>query len=316
MTQQNKLEQVKSFLKDKQGYLKEGGERLRSVLLRHGIFANTDTCKQAIKEVNQELKSPSVEGIENPKILIYDIETSYLIAKSWRIGWDIQLNHEDIISPKKIICISYKWLDEDQVYTLTWDKNQDDKFMLEQFIEVMNEADMLVAHNGDKFDLRWIKTRAILNGLTMLPNYNQFDTLKVAKKKFNFDSNKLNNLGKDLGLGEKIKTELGLWDAVILQKDKEALIRMCAYCEQDVRLLEGVYKKLANWELPKYHHGVMNGKSPLTSPISGGNRLELVKTVTTNKGTIKHIMKDLDTDRLFEMSDSNLKKYNKVDSEE
>ena len=313
MTQTNKLSEVKSFLNEKQGYLKEGGERLRSVLLKNGINASVETCKQAIKEVNQELRSSRIDSMENPKILIYDIETSYLIAKSWRIGWDIQLNHEDIISPKKIICISYKWLDEDQVYTLTWDKNQDDKFMLEQFIEVMNEADMLVAHNGDKFDLKWIKTRAILNGLTMLPTYNQFDTLKVAKKKFNFDSNKLNSLGKDLGLGEKLKTELGLWDAVILKKDKEALIRMCTYCEGDVRLLEGLYKKLANWELPKYHYGVINGKSALTSPISGGNRLELVKTLTTNKGTIKHIMRDLDTDRLFEMSSVNYNKYLKVD---
>ncbi len=305
----NTIEVVKNFLKEKQGYLKEGGERLRSILLKNGIITSVDICRIALKEVNQELKSLKTEDIENPKILIYDIETSYMTVKSWRIGWDIQINHDDILTQKKIICISYKWLNDDVVYNLTWDKNQDDKFMIEQFIEVLNEADMIVAHNGDRYDIKFIRTRAILLGLKMLPNYNQFDTLKVAKKKFSFDSNKLDNLGKDLGLGQKIKTDMSLWDGVILRKDPVAMKQMCAYCDQDVLLLEAVYNKLCHWELPKYHQGVINGKSNLTSPISGGMNLELVKTLTSNKGTIKHIMKDLDTDRLFEMSSNNYDKY-------
>ena len=31
--------------------------------------------------------------------------------------------------------------------------------------------------------------------------------------------------------------------------------------------------------------------------------------MVTNSGTIKHIMRDLDTGRLFEMSDTNYKKF-------
>ena len=84
---------------------------------------------------------------------------------------------------------------------------------------------------------------------------------------------------------------------------------MITYCDEDVRQLEHVYKVIAGWEQPKFHAGVLQGKIKQTSPISGGVNLEHIKIVSTNRGTIKHIMKDLDTNRLFEMSDTNYKKY-------
>ena len=84
---------------------------------------------------------------------------------------------------------------------------------------------------------------------------------------------------------------------------------MLEYCDEDVRQLEVVYDALVSWDNPRFHLGVMNGGPKDTSPITGGKNLELVKTVTTNSGTLKRIMRDLDCDRLFEMSDSNYKKY-------
>ena len=41
-----------------------------------------------------------------PKRLFYDIETSYNIVKSWRIGFNINLNMEDIIQERAIITIA------------------------------------------------------------------------------------------------------------------------------------------------------------------------------------------------------------------
>lgn len=304
------LIEIKEFLRNKKGYLKEGGKRLRKVLLNKGFETTINNCKQAIREVNQELRdNVIIERDKNLKVLIYDIETSYNIVKSWRIGYNLIINHNDIIEERKIICVSYKWLDEDIVYNLQWDKDKDDKFLLEQFIEVLNEADLIVAHNGDNYDLKFIKTRAIKHGLDMLIDYPQFDTLKVAKKKFNFNSNKLDYISAYLGFDNKIKTEMGLWDDIIFRKCPIAMDKMITYCNKDVELLEKVYNKLVYWEKPVGHAGVLQDKTKQTSPISGGLNLELVKTVTTNRGTIKRIMKDLDNGRLFEMSDTNYKKY-------
>lgn len=310
-------EEIKEFLKSHRGYLKWSPKNIRDILLKKGFTTTIKLCKEALIEVNKSIYNYNIDKISKnitSKILIYDIETSYLIVGSWRIGWDININHEDIISQKKIICISYKWLGEKEIYNLTWDKNKDDKFLLEQFIEVMNEANLLVAHNGDKYDLKFIKTRAILQGLPMLINYPQFDTLKVAKKKFMFDSNKLDNITKDLGIGEKYKTDKKLWDDIILKQDPIALQKMIDYCNQDVLLLEKLYNILVFWENPKYHQGVLEGKTKQTSPISGSKNLEKVKKVTTNQGTIKYIMKDLDTNRLFEMSETNYNKYLEINN--
>jgi DNA polymerase elongation subunit (family B) len=301
--------EIKNFLKNKVGYQKEGAKRLRKHLIKKGYQTTVEQCRIALREVRQEVKQPKDEIINPLKVLIYDIETSYNIVKSWRVGYKLNINPSDILEERKIICISYKWSGEDQVYNITWDKQQDDRFMIEQFIEVLNDADLIVAHNGDRYDLKFIKTRAIFHDLPMLLNYPQFDTLKVAKKKFMFNSNKLDYISEFLGFENKIKTTMKLWDDIILRDCPKAMDEMVKYCDMDVILLEKVYNKLVSWELPKAHLGVLNGKNIQTSPITGGINLELVKSVTSPRGTVKHIIKDLDSNRLFEMSASNYKKY-------
>lgn len=302
-------EEIKSFLRNKPGYLKEGGKRLRKILLGRGFVTTVAECKDAIRETNQEGKLPVAKVDQPLKVLIYDIETSYNIGKFWRTGYNLNIMPGDIIQERAIICVSYKWLGEKQVYNLAWDNDQCDKFLLEQFIDTLNEADLIVAHNGDRFDLKWIKTRAIFHRLPMLVDYPQFDTLKVAKKKFLFNSNKLDYISKFLGHEGKNKTNMKLWDDIILRKDPKAMKEMIEYCDEDVRQLEAVYNELVSWDNPKMHAGVLAGKTKQTSPISGGTNLKKIKTITTNRGTQKHVMEDLDTNRLFEMSDTNYKKY-------
>ena len=303
-------DEIKEFLRSKRGYIKEGGKRLRNHLLNKGFTTTINICKEALREVRLE-NNITDNKIQNNqgKVLIYDIETSYNIGKFWRAGYNLNINPGDIIHERAIICISYKWLGEEQVYSLTWDKNQCDKFLLEQFIPILDEADMIVAHNGDRYDLKFIKTRALKHNLKMLINYKQFDTLKVAKAKFMFNSNKLDYISKFLGAEGKISTEMKLWDDIILRKCPKAMIEMLTYCEEDVRQLEIVYNALVSWENPKFHIGVMNGGTKQTSPITGNVNIEQVKQMVTNSGTIKHIMRDLDTGRLFEMSDTNYKKF-------
>ena len=303
-------EEVKEFLRSKRGYIKEGGKRLRNHLLNKGFTTTINICKEALREVRLETNA-IINKIQNNqgKVLIYDIETSYNIGKFWRAGYNLNINSGDIIHERAIICISYKWLGEEQVYNLTWDKNQCDKFLLEQFIPILDEADMIVAHNGDRYDLKFIKTRALKHNLKMLINYKQFDTLKVAKAKFMFNSNKLDYISKFLGAEGKISTEMKLWDDIILRKCPKALIQMLDYCDEDVRQLEVVYNALVSWENPKFHAGVLNGKTKQTSPITGSVNIEHIKEMITNSGTIKHIMRDLDTDRLFEMSNTNYLKF-------
>jgi len=110
------------------------------------------------------------------KRLFFDIETSYVKALVWRPG-EQRVPITNIRGYTKVICISYKWQHEDTVHTLDWGEKQDDKELIRKFIKILGEADEIVAHNGDRFDIKQLRTRAIQLGLLMYPNYRTNDTL-------------------------------------------------------------------------------------------------------------------------------------------
>ena len=302
--------EIKEFLRNKSGYLKEGGKRLRDHLRNKGFETTIKDCKEALRQCRQE-NTQIVNKVKTKtaKVLIYDIETSPNIGWFWTAGYKQNIGTNQILKERAVICVSYKWEGENEVYNLTWDKNQDDKFLIQQFVEVLNEADLIVAHNGDNFDLKWLKTRALYHRIPMLPNYKQFDTLKLAKSKLRLNSNRLDYISKFLGFEGKIHTTPDLWDKVVIKNDRKALLDMLEYCDEDVRQLEKVYTELKYLDNPRFHAGVSNGLNKQTSPINGSVDIKHVKTITTNSGTIKHIMKDNETGRFFEMSDTNYKKF-------
>ena len=157
--------------------------------------------------------------------------------------------------------------------------------------------------------LNGLKTRALYHRIPTLPNYKQFDTLKIAKSKLYLNSNRLDYISKFLGFEGKIQTTPDLWDKVVMKNDREALKDMIEYCDEDVRQLEKVYNEFKYLDHPSFHTGVLNNEIKQTSPITGTFNIEHVKTVTTNTGTVKHIMRDIETGRAFEMSDTNYKKF-------
>jgi len=214
------------------------------------------------------------------KRLYFDIEVSDNVGLFWQSGIKLQIGTENIIKERAVICICYKWEEDKDVYYLQWDKNQCDKKMLQEFIGVANEADELVGHNGDRFDLAWIRTRCLFHGIAMFPSYVTIDTLKVARSKFKFNSNRLDYIGKFLGLGQKIHTDFNLWKDIMLKNDKKAMNQMIDYCIQDVILLEKVHKALNNHIEAKTHYGVRFGQYKGTCPecgsddiISNGSRI-------------------------------------------
>jgi DNA polymerase elongation subunit (family B) len=221
------------------------------------------------------------------KRLFFDIETSPNIGFFWSSGYRKTISPDNIIKERVIICICYKWEEEDKVNYLSWDENQDDKKMLSEFIQIANQADELVGHNGDKFDLAWIRTRCLYHNISMFPNYVTIDTLKQARSKFKFNSNKLNYIAQFLGIGEKIHTEFNLWKDIVLNNDREKLSSMVEYCKKDVELLEKVFHKM-NVHLPaKTHFGVINGGEKYSCPSCGSEKSTHSKTRTTALGTIR-----------------------------
>lgn len=231
---------------------------------------------------------------------------------SWRIGYKINLDHDNLLKERSVICIAYKWANQSNVTVLTWDKNQNDKEALRQFVDEANKADELVAHNGDRFDLPWIRTRCLYHCIPMMPNYKTVDTLAWAKNKFYFNSNRLDYLGKYMGLGGKIKTEFNLWKRILLDNDKYAMRMMVKYAKRDVQMLQDVHEKLEIYVPHKTHGGVVANRDRWTSPFSdknSGQNVQKRKTTVTSRGTKQHQMQCLDTGRYYAISDSVYQEY-------
>jgi len=205
--------------------------------------------------------------------LFFDIETSPNIGLFWEAGYKKNIDYSNIVKERAIICICYKWEDEKTVYHLTWDSKQCDKAMLQKFIEVANLSSEMVGHNGDKFDLAWIRTRCLFHKIEMFPKYITIDTLKVARSKFRFNSNRLNYIASYLGIGQKIKTEYSLWKDILLKKDKLAMAKMVKYCQKDVVLLEKVFKLLRGHMENKFHYGAAFGQDRGSCPECGSDDL-------------------------------------------
>ena len=221
------------------------------------------------------------------KRLFFDIETSPNIGLFFTAGFKLNIGYDSIIKERAIICICYKWEDDKEVNYLHWDSKQCDKKMLQKFVQVANEADELVGHNGDKFDLAWIRTRCLFHRIPMFPTYTTIDTLKVSRSKFKFNSNKLDYIASYLGVGKKIKTDYGLWKDILLKNDKVAMAKMIKYCQQDVKILEKVFKELSLHLPPKTHYGVVFGQDRGSCPECGSDELVLKMHKFTASGTCR-----------------------------
>ena len=248
------------------------------------------------------------------KRLFWDIETSPNIMFSWRCGYKINLDHGNIIQERAIICICYKWEDDDTVHELHWDKG-DDRKLIKKFARVAAKADEMVAHNGDHFDLKWFNGRNLIHCLPPLPQYRTVDTLKIARKHFYLNSNRLDYLGKLLFGEGKIHAGFGLWRDIVIDNSASAMREMIRYCKQDVVLLERIWNKLRDYETPMTHAGVVaTGDSTLrwTCPYCASFNVKKSKTRATAKGMVQHQMNCRACGRYYSVANSVFNNYNKA----
>lgn len=222
------------------------------------------------------------------KRLFWDIETSPNIGYFWRCGYKINIGHDNIIKERAVICVCYKWEGKKKVYSLRW-KNGDDKAMLKKFLSIAKEADELVAHNGNRFDMPWFQGRCLKHGLEPYPLFKTVDTLSISRRKFNLNSHRLDYLAKFLFDEGKIKTDFDLWKDVC-DGVKKALDKMVRYCKRDVVLLEKVWNRLKDYCKPATHVGSYLTRTRWSCAYCGSKRVKRNKVVTTAAGLLRHGM--------------------------
>lgn len=241
------------------------------------------------------------------KRMFWDIETSPNIGLFWKSGYKVNIPPENIIQEKKIICICWKWEGHKRVFSLTWDKG-DDEQMIGEFLPVLEEADEAVAHNGDHFDLKWFNAQAMQYGMSVPPDTRTVDTLVIARRRFYLNSNRLDYIANLLFGEGKTKTSFDMWRKILLDNDPVALKAMVEYCREDVRLLERVYEKISPFHAPKTHVGVLQGRERWSCAHCGSYDMRRKKRRPTAKGMVQHSMLCLDCRKHCTLSDWAYKK--------
>lgn len=201
--------------------------------------------------------------ITKTKILLFDIENTPNLAYVWGKYEQNVIAYEN---EWNMLCFAYKWLGDKTVKAFSlpdfkgYRKDlSNDGALLKELWKLLDEADIVVGHNSDAFDIRKTNARFIANGLTPPSPYKTVDTKKLAKKHFFFNSNKLDDLGKLLGLGEKAQTGgFDLWLGC-MRGDKKSWNKMVKYNKQDVVLLESVFLKLRGWATTAPKVGTIDG---------------------------------------------------------
>lgn len=247
--------------------------KLRPYTMRMGarnvanrLHCDDNLVREARKIIhNMDLEKKSVKRV--PKILLFDLETAPMRAYVWS-RWKQDITLDKTISESFIICWSAKWLYSNEVMSDTLTREEilsgDDKRICCSLWKLINEADVVIAHNLKRADMPWMNSRFVIHGILPPKPYCMVDTLEIAKKTFGFSSNKLDALAGYFGIEHKMDTDFGLW-AACMDGDQGALDYMTHYNKKDVVILEEVYLRLRPWAkgLPSITNMVQDNVCPL-----------------------------------------------------
>ena len=185
------------------------------------------------------------------KVLLFDIETAPNLSYVWG-KWE--QNTLAVEQHWYMICFAWKWLGEKETYVLSlpdfkeYKKNPtNDEPLVKELWKLFDQSEIIIGHNSDAFDIKKSNGRFLKYGFEPPTPYKTIDTLKIARRAFKLDSNKLDDLGDYLKIGRKIRTGgFDLW-LDCMKGDMKAWKHMTDYNKQDVVLLEKVYYKLRGW---------------------------------------------------------------------
>jgi DNA polymerase elongation subunit (family B) len=211
------------------------------------------------------------------KKVYLDIETAPIVGYTWGT-WE--QNVIEIVEDWYVLSMAWKWAGDKKIHSAKlpdypgYRQNpRDDAKLLKTIWDVLNEADVVVAHNGDKFDLKKLTARFIIQGMRPPAPYKTIDTKKIASSIAGFSSNRLNDLAKALGVGEKEDPGgFETWKGC-MAKDPASWRIMEKYNRMDVMILEPIEQKLLPWAKTYPNVGSIVGEDGLC-PRCGSNRLQ------------------------------------------
>lgn len=236
--------------------------------------------------------------MSTPRILLWDLETSLLRVGTFSLYPD-SINHQNILDDWYIISGAWKYLDKTKISAVSglddpkrFKKDvRDDYHVVSTIRNVLEDVDVIVGHNQDRFDIKKFQARLIYHSLEPLPKLiHSVDTLKQVRRIAAFSSNRLDYLTKHLCGEGKMGTSSGLWLRA-MQGDVAAITEMVKYNKVDVKRLEDLYLRLLPYMKSHPHVGAIGGQDRNDScPSCGSVELTRQRIKFTASG-LKRIQK-------------------------
>ena len=196
-----------------------------------------------------DLIPPPLEG---PRILIFDIENTAAEGKFF--GKPFKTRILKVTRDWFLLCAAYKWLGQDEIgwFGLPDDPqwqggDTNDSYVAKRLWKLLDQADIVIAHNGENFDTKKCNTRFSVLRMGPPSPYQQVDTLKEDRRYFNRTSHSLKDVATALGLTDKISNSgYDLWEQCEAG-DVDGWLEMKDYNIQDVGTLEELYLEQLAW---------------------------------------------------------------------
>lgn len=214
--------------------------------------------------------------MHQPKVLFVDIETSPKVAYVWRF-WKENVGAKQVIEHGHIMSFSALWND-DEACIYKENRADDDSEIVKELIKLLDEADIVIGHNVDKFDCNTINGRALVLGVRPPSPYKIVDTFQIAKKNFKFESNSLEYLAMVLGcqhqkLAHNKFPGFLLW-LECLKGNDEAWEEMKLYNIVDTFVVRDVYRKMRPWVPQHPNMGVYQEEDRPVCPKCGSAHIQ------------------------------------------
>lgn len=171
------------------------------------------------------------------------------------IVWDLECVGFNFKGDKGfLLCVGYKYLGDKKTYVIERKFPSkdcfDDKELCQEISKVLSAdgVEAYIGHNLNWFDVPFMNTRLLLNGLPPLPKVKVFDTCSVSYKLLRV-GNSLGNLIQQFDLPAE-KTRLSLPGSLrAAMGDKKEMALISDHCRKDVIATEELYKVLLPLEV-------------------------------------------------------------------
>jgi len=191
----------------------------------------TDSIRNKVFTLRKEGRH---EWLDEERIGFFDIETSHLKAT---IGNMISWALKPLGGETKFAA----WTRKEAT-----DYNKMDRRIMKELIEELRNYDLLVTYFGTGFDLKFIRTRAMILGLKGFPQFGQlkhFDVYYSVRNKLALHSNRLAVATEALGIEGKTPLPPAVWGRGRLGYP-DAIEEIRVHNIGDVEILEELYQEM------------------------------------------------------------------------